>query len=122
MTTIDSLIKRLEEGEGALTVDFFREIMSACGLVAIGSEARAEAMHFALVDAWLDACRALQAEVLPNFGRTVADDAMQKPHQYVVLVFQTDRRVRLIYRGVHGSSEERAWLTAILRAKEAENG
>lgn len=76
----------------------------------------------------LDACRALQAETLPGSLRDVDSLFVTGPRFRVVIFYPVNDDVHPVplpngkydATGEHPTSEERAWLIAILRAKEAQ--
>jgi hypothetical protein len=108
MTTAD-LIDRLAPGEGG-----DRELDAAIG--------RTLCPHL-VVDDYLpftvsrDACATLQEETLPGWYRSSDQD-----FQHAWLVTLTDTEWRDDHEGRHSTSECRAHLIAILRAKEAGHG
>lgn len=120
MTTITDLIKRLEEGEGA-DRELDLDIAIALGKVdkAVASYGpylrRKERRRTDPFTASLDACRALQAEKLPD---------IESEHAHL------DKKMKRIDMfgpgwcgvGNHPTSEPRARLIAILKAVEAGNG
>lgn len=108
MTTIQDLIERLQNDEGA-----DRDLDAA---IWDWHVCRTDyAPHYT---ASLDACRALQAEVLPGWKRTTTE---QQSGGWLVLLEHEDVDEA---DWIEGESvfEERAWLLAILRAKQAEAG
>jgi hypothetical protein len=133
--TIPELIDRLASDD-AMDAPLFREFVRACGVTLDPDDDRlAHLMEMILVGAWRDACAELQKVVLPGWeiagcSRCDIDRKQLAIHrrQWSVMLakigyrFSADDWVKEISdlpRGTHPTSECRAHLIAILRAREA---
>lgn len=122
MTDTADLIARLGEGEDDFK-SLFKKAARLCGVPTscwwTRNENTQRIGRFVAAGAWLDACRALQAEVLPGWAWFISDDgdATLYPPGFSLM---PDSPSEVSEDGL--PSPERAWLIAILRAVEAGNG
>jgi hypothetical protein len=122
MTTAD-LIARLASDDG-MDAPLFREVVRACGVELDPDDDRlARLMEMILVGAWRDACAELQAVVLPGTVRAAVPITVAPTRSHVI-VYRADVEYLpsglLSAVGTHPTSECRAHLIAILRAREAQ--
>jgi hypothetical protein len=110
--TTPKLIDRLASSD-AMDAPLFREVARACWITLDPDDDRlARLMEMILVGAWRDACAELQAVVLPGIRR----DVMNAPGNPVTVLILTEQTAV----ASHPTSECRAHLIAILRAREAQ--
>ena len=116
MTTTD-LIDRLGSDD-AMDAPLFREVARACGLTLDPDDDRlARLMEMILVGAWRDACAELQKVLLPGLQIRITETVGEECE--VVLV-EANGRWANGWFGIHPTSECRAHLVAIWRAREAQ--
>lgn len=112
MTKFDDLIRHLEEGEGP---DRGLDKAIMCWLYPKVPEDQWGSQDAPAFTNSLDACNKLQEKLLPGWKRRT----IQRGYAWQCVIQKAENSS--VYSGLHPASEPRAWLVAILRAKEAES-
>jgi hypothetical protein len=114
MTTAD-LTDRLASGHD-MDAPLFREVVRGCGITLdLDDDRLVRLMEMILIGAWRDACSELQAVVLPGWYFSCDQD-----YQHAWSVMLSNPEWSNGHEGTHPTSECRAHLIAILRARKAQ--